>query len=139
MFVSLCFYQSLRSVCVFDCWPSYLIWTVGPDPWVGTCCWKGLRPPNSLSTNPEKSIEKLENLRKIRIWGLENHLTVNVIERLTQKLRIITLLHLGPITFEIHFRRRRKPIIFMIFGLGGRVHDSHNQYYLSLETPGHSN
>ena len=38
----------------------------------------------------------------------------------------------------IHFRKARQVIIFIVSGPSGRDNDSQNQYYLSLETPGHS-
>ena len=80
-------------------------------------------------------------IRKIRIWGLGGlgvMSIVNLKKRLAQKVRRIILLHLGRVTFRIHFGKARKVITFMLFGLGGRVHDSPNQYYLSLEIPGYS-
>ena len=69
---------------------------------------------------------------------LGDHLIVFFIKRLSQKLRIMILLHFGFVTFRFAFRKTRKVIIFMFVGLGGRAHDSQNQYYLSLETPGDS-
>ena len=50
----------------------------------------------------------------------------------------IVLFHLGLVTFRIRFRKGREIIIFIVSGFGGRVHDSQNQYHLSVETPGYS-
>ena len=63
---------------------------------------------------------------------------VNIIRRIAGQLRSIILLHFGLITFRIHYRKTVDPLIFMVLGPGGRDHKSQNQYYLSLETPGHS-
>ena len=60
---------------------------------------------------------------------------VNIIQRTSRKLRRITLLHFGLVTFRIHFRTTRKPIILMVSGTGGRDHDSRNQLFLFLEAP----
>ena len=56
-------------------------------------------------------------------------------QRIAPKLRRIILLDFGLVTFRFHFGKIRKPVIFMIFGPGGRVHDSQNQLLKSLETP----
>ena len=56
-------------------------------------------------------------------------------ERLAQKLRRIILLQFGLVTFRMNFGKTQKDLMFMVSGLAGRVHDSQNQYYLSLETP----
>ena len=63
---------------------------------------------------------------------------VNILKRIAGKLRRIILLHLGLITFRFHDWKTLKPLFVMVLGPGGRDHDSQNQYYLSLETPGHS-
>ena len=70
--------------------------------------------------------------------GLGAIFTVNIIKRLAQKLLRIIRPHFGLVTFKIHFRKTRKPIMFMVFGLGGRDHDSQNQYYLSWDAPEYS-
>ena len=73
---------------------------------------------------------------QLRIWGSGRpFFIVSIIKRLAQKLRRIILPHFGLVTFGIHFRETRKPIIVMIFGPTGRDHDPQNQYYLNLETP----
>ena len=56
-------------------------------------------------------------------------LMVNIWQRMTQTLRISILLHSGLVTFRINFRRIRKPLMSMVFGLSGRDHDSQNQCY----------
>ena len=58
-------------------------------------------------------------------WGVI--FIVNIIKRIARKLSIIILLHFGLVTFRIHFGKTREPIIFMVLGPSGRVHDSHNQ------------
>ena len=70
--------------------------------------------------------------------GLGVIFNVNIIKRLTQKLHRMILLHVGLVTFRIHFRETRKPFIVMVFGPSRRDHDSQNQYYWSLETPNDS-
>ena len=62
-----------------------------------------------------------------------------IAQRIGQTLRRIILLHLGLVTFRIHFRKIRKPFIFMVFGPSGRDHDSQNQLYLILGTPRYFN
>ena len=78
----------------------------------------------------------------MRMWGLGRSggviFIVKFIKRLAQKLRRFILLHFGVVTCRCHFEKTQKVIIFMFFGLGGRVHDSQNQYHLSLETLGYS-
>ena len=78
--------------------------------------------------NPEKM--------RFGVWG--SIFNVNIIRRIAQKFRRIMLLHFGLVTFRIQIGKTRKHVIFMFFGLGGRVHDSQNQYYLSLEIPEYS-
>ena len=48
-------------------------------------------------------------------------------QNLTQKLRRIILLHFGSATLRTNFKKTRKPIILLVFGPGGRDHDSQNQ------------
>ena len=67
--------------------------------------------------------------------GLGSHLIVNIIIRIAGKLRRIILLHFGPVTFRINFRKTRKPFIFMVLGPAGLDHGSPNQVFLILETP----
>ena len=64
--------------------------------------------------NPRKSEGKT---RSGGVWGAIS--IVNIIARIAQKLRRIILLHFGQVvTFRIHFRKKRKVLIFMFFGLG---------------------
>ena len=63
---------------------------------------------------------------------------VNVIKRIAQKLRIIIVLRFWLLTVRFHFGKTRKHFMFMVFWPSGHDHDSRNQHYLSLETPGHS-
>ena len=82
-------------------------------------------------TNP---IGKLGNPEKCNFgfWGgLGIIFIVNLIQRLARKLPIIILLHLGLVTFKFHFGKTQTVSIVMFFGLGGCVHDSQNQHYLS--------
>ena len=46
---------------------------------------------------------------------------------IAQKLRRTFLLHFGLAAFRIHFRKTRKPFMFMFFVPSGRDHDSQNQ------------
>ena len=62
------------------------------------------------------------------VWGAK--FIVNVVKSVAPKLRIIILLHLGLVAFRFHFPKTRKILIFMIFGLGGRVHRPQNQLFL---------
>ena len=62
------------------------------------------------------------------LWGLGVISIVDIIERIAQKLRIIILLHFGLGTFRIHFGKTQQVIMFMVFGLSGRVYDSQNQF-----------
>ena len=59
--------------------------------------------------------------------------TVNIIERLGNKLRRIILFQFELVSLRNHFGKDLKPLMFT-----GRVHYSQNQYYLSVETPGYS-
>ena len=59
---------------------------------------------------------------------------INITKRIAIKLRRIILFHFGLVTLRIHFRKARKLMILMFFGFGGRVHDSQNKLFLSLET-----
>ena len=80
-----------------------------------------------------------ENYRKIikavvgHSWGIS---VVKMWKRIAQKLRRIILLHFVLVTFRFLYGRTLKPLI-SLFSNSGRVNDSQNQYYLSLETPGH--
>ena len=60
---------------------------------------------------------------------------------LARKLHRIILLHFGLVAFRIHFPKPQV-IIFMFFGLGGRVHDSQKPILFHLwrhqETPNNS-
>ena len=76
--------------------------------------------------------EKMADVGSRGVWRVI--CIVNIIQVLAEKLRKIILLHFGLLTFRIHFRENRKLIIVMFSGLGGRVHEPRNQYYLSLET-----
>ena len=83
---------------------------------------------------PRKTKNKQEKKRGMgRVCG--GIFIVNVvIERLTQKLHRIILLQFGLVTFRIHFRKTRKPFMFMVSGPGGHDHDSQNQLFSTLET-----
>ena len=50
----------------------------------------------------------------------------------SQKLRRFILLHFGLVTFRIRFGEIRTPFIFMVFGLGGRDHDSRKTNYFQF-------
>ena len=63
---------------------------------------------------------------------------VNIMKRIVQKLCRTILLHFGLVFFRIHFGKTKKVTISMFFGFGGLAHDSPNQCYSSLETPGYS-
>ena len=96
----------------------------------------------SQAENRLVSYRKSRNIwDELRIWGLKGFwgviFIVDIIKRIAPKLRRTILLHFGLVTFRFHFGETRKPIIFTVFGLGGRDHDSQNQYHLSLETPGY--
>ena len=96
------------------------------------------------STFPKKCRSPIQNLNKIQkntylgsgeVWWAI--FTVNIIRRLTQKLRRIILLQF--VTFRIHLRKdRKKTHHFHDFRISGRAHDSQNQYSLSVETPRYS-
>ena len=53
---------------------------------------------------------------------------VSIIKRLAEKLHRIILLHFG-LTARIHLWENLNNIVSMVFGLGGRDHDSRNQYF----------
>ena len=54
---------------------------------------------------------KNSNLGFARVWG--PILIGDTIKRIAQKLRRIILLHIGLVTFRIHYWKTRKPVIFM--------------------------
>ena len=56
-------------------------------------------------------------------------------KRVARKFHIIIVLHFGLLTFLYHFGKTRQPLIFMVFRLGGSVHDSQHQLCIILETP----
>ena len=73
--------------------------------------------PNKLRFpigNPRKSGDECD-LGVLGVWGVI--FTANVMKRIAGKLRRIILLHSGLITFRIHFRRTRKPFMFMVSDL----------------------
>ena len=86
---------------------------------------------NSILLKIRKNPDKIADLGSRGSGGPIS--IVNIIKRIAQKLRRIILLRFGQVTFRIHFGKAPKPFIFMIVGLGGRVRDSQNQYYFSLE------
>ena len=84
--------------------------------------------------------KKADFLRKI--WEIQQHFRIlglggsGGVIFIVRKLRIIILLHFRLGTFRIQYWKTRKVIIVTGSGPGGCDHDSPNQYYLSLETPG---
>ena len=56
-------------------------------------------------------------------------------QRVSHKLRRIILPHFGLVAFRLHSPEIKQVIVFMIFEPSGHVHDSHNQLFLTLETP----
>ena len=74
----------------------------------------------------------------MRIWGQDFIFTVDIMNRITGKLRRILLLDFGLITFKIHYWKTRKHLMFMVSGPGGRDHDSKNQLILILKSPRNS-
>lgn len=76
---------------------------------------------------------------KIQIWGLRGLgaiSTVNLIERIIQKLRILILFHFN--YFKESFQENLTSHRFYFFGPGGRDRDSQQQICPSLVTPRHS-
>ena len=58
------------------------------------------------------------------VWGAI--FTIIFKKRVARKLRRIILLHFGLVTFNIHFPKIRKVLMFMIFGPSERDHDFPN-------------
>ena len=73
------------------------------------------------------------------IWGSDGSeggiLIVNIMKRIARRLCRLIQLHFGLVAFRIQYWKIRKVISFMIFGLGGRDHDSPNQLFLTLGAP----
>ena len=71
------------------------------------------------------------NIGKNPVWGLGVSggaiLIFNLNKRVAQSSVVLILLHFGLVTFNFHFPKAPKVINFMIFGLGGRAHESQNQ------------
>ena len=93
-----------------------------------------IRPPWKLKvilaekkpTSYRKSKNILVNLGLGSGGGLGTIFTVNIIRRFHKKVCwIILCFELVPV--RSHYGKYRKPIVFMVFGLGGRAHDSQNQ------------
>ena len=101
------------------------------------------RRPQSCQKKADFLQKVLDNQKKMPIWGLGglggSIFIVNIIERIAQKLRRILLLHLGLVTFRIHFTKDRPPPIFMVFGFSDVSTTPKTNYFLSLEAPGYSN
>ena len=91
--------------------------------------------------DPKKKRNSIANLRNpgkladLRSRGSGVMFMINLNKRAAQKLRSILLLHFGLVTFRFHFRKTRKPFIFMIVGPGGHDYDSENKHCSSLDTP----
>ena len=62
--------------------------------------------------------------------GSGGHFCCKYRYKISQKLRIIILLHLGLETCRPHYWKTLKPLIFPVLGPGGRDHDSQNQLFL---------
>ena len=89
----------------------------------------------------ECSIRLYKGFGEIRIWdlgGLGTIFIVNSKKRVTRKLRRITLLHFGLVTFNFHFPKFPQSIIFMFFGASGSDQDSQKPFFLTLATPNYS-
>ena len=71
------------------------------------------------------------------VWG--PIFTVNCKRRVARKLCRIILLHLGLITSNFHFLKRKNVLISTNSGPRGRDPDSQNQLCLTLETPNYFN
>ena len=69
------------------------------------------------------------------VWG--DIFISNFDKIVAQELRIIILLHLRNFSISL-CGKTRPPIIFMVFGRSGRVHDFQNQLFLTLGTPSDS-
>ena len=79
------------------------------------------------------SYENLGNLGKsgFGVWGSRGdhfHYKPLFKDNLKKLLRI-SLLHFGLVTSKFHLRKTRKPLICMVFGPGGRDHDSQINYF----------
>ena len=79
-----------------------------------------------------KSWEQIQMWGPGGLWG--GIFIVHIIKRIPNKLFIIMLLHFGLVDFMISFRKTLATLICLVSGLGGRVHDSTDQYDLSLGT-----
>ena len=80
-----------------------------------TVGWLDLEQAEKKTISYRKSGEIREK-SGVGVWEVwEAIFIVHFKKRVAHKLRRITLLHLGLITLRIHFRKTRKPFIFMIF------------------------
>ena len=83
--------------------------------------WIPIENPGKSGKNPDESLGAI--------------FIVTFKKRMSRQLRRMTLIHLGLLTFRFHFGKTRQVIFFMIFGPGGRDHDSQNQLlWITLET-----
>ena len=79
-------------------------------------------------------VEKSEENHRKNIkacWSSLGPFIVNVIKRLAEKLRSITLVHFGLVTVRFHYGRNLKPLIFMISGFS-EVSMTRQTKYLDL-------
>ena len=76
---------------------------------------------------------KIEDLGSRGVWRII--FIADSIKRITQKLRRIILLHLGLITFRIHFRKTRKPRMCMFFSLADVTMTPKTKICVILDTP----
>ena len=67
-------------------------------------------------------------------WVCRSIFTVKFENKITQKLRIIILLHGELVTFNFRFPKIPKVFSFMIFGPSAHVHDPKKQLFLTLDT-----
>ena len=118
--------------------PNTILTGFGPDRSIGMEQ-PAQRPPIGWSNTTLKSIGPQRATNKIfpkenggkpeknkfgayGVWGVI--FTVNTIKRIAQKLCMMILLHFRLVSSRIHFEKTRKPFMFMVFGPGGRDHDS---------------
>ena len=78
------------------------------------------------------------NVIKAFVCHLWTIFMVNIKRRYGPKLHRIMLLHFGLVAFRLSSWEKPNNPHVHDFGISGRVHDSKNQQYVSLATPGHS-
>ena len=72
-------------------------------------------------------------------WGvLGAILAVNLKRRVARNLRRIVLHHFGLVACRLHFGKTPKVFFLTTIGPSGRVRDSQDQLFLTLETPNDS-